>query len=350
MNPYKVLGVKKDASEKDIKKAFRDLSKKYHPDKNQDDKKAEDKFKEIAEAYGILSDPNKKTQFDRFGVVGGNARRTNRGNQQGYHWGDINSMFNFGHRSRSINIDTRASIRISLKDAIFGCEILYSLNRIIACDDCKSAGGTSGEEICTTCNGVGQHIVNPNPFTQFVSICGACKGTGKEYNECKSCQGQGFLQSSEKTKLTIPSNLNVNATIRLKDKGNTVYKNANTPFTGNHYILVDFPASEDGVAKIGKNLHTSMHVPIDKILAEDEIYIRLFDQVSLPIKLESNHDFNKEYTVKADFLVGGKLFVKVLPQIPSKYVDEDKRKSLVKALREAYGKSNSVILPARDGD
>jgi len=351
MNPYKTLGIKKEASEKEIKKAFRDLSKKYHPDKNKDDVKAEEKFKEIAEAYSVLSDPKKKMQYDQFGVYDGAPNRgtPNRGRNQGFAnspFGDVSSFF--GQRSRSIMTDTRASIRISLKDAIFGCEILYSVDRIIACDDCKSAGGSHGNGICHTCNGMGQTIVNPNPFTQFVSTCNTCKGSGKERKECKSCQGVGYSQISEKTKITIPKNLNLNATIRLKGKGNTVYQKADTKYTGDHYIMIDFPVSEDGVHKQGKNLHIFIHVPIDKILAEDEVYARLFNKVSLPIKLKSNHDLDKTYEVKADFLGEGKLYVKVIPQIPSKYIDEDKRKSLVKALREAYGKSDSVIHPARD--
>jgi len=345
MNPYKTLEIEKDASEAEIKKAYRKISKKCHPDLHPDDKEAEDRFKEVSEAYSILSDPQKKANYDRFGTVGGQPTGfpSNFG---------PNIFFNFASprmHVRTINPDSRASIRLSLENAIFGCEIKYSLRRIITCDDCKSLGGKETEVICTKCNGSGQISFKTNEWTHFVTNCDACEGRGKEFEKCSSCDGGGFLQSKETTKIKIPKNLKPNATIRIKEKGNHVLRRDGEYHTGDHYIIADFPLSEDGVTLKGKDLYADLQVTVDKILAEDEVYIRLFDKVSLPFKLKSNQDFNKNYEVETNFLNGGKLFVKVLPQIPSKYIDEDKRKSLVKALREAYGESESVIQPTRDG-
>jgi DnaJ-class molecular chaperone len=150
-------------------------------------------------------------------------------------------------------------------------------------------------------------------------------------------------------KIKIPKNLKDNSTMRLKDKGNVVYQSDKSTYTGSHYLVLDFPRSENGVMKKGKDLYTVLEVPIDKILAEDEIQVRLFDRVNQSFKLKCDQDFKKPYKVSADFLDGGSIFIKVLPQIPSKYIDVDKRQGLVKALREAYGESESVIHPTKDG-
>jgi len=350
MNPYKVLGLKKNASQEEIKKAYRQLSKKYHPDATDGDKELEEKFKEVSEAYSILSDPNKKMRYDQFGSVDG--RQKTGGNA----WeGMFHDFFgaNFGaprNQRRSINPDTRSSLRISLADAIFGCERVQPIKRIFACETCKSSGAVKGtERTCEACNGQGQTIIRPNAHTQWFNTCGHCEGAGKTAKNCEKCKGVGFLQGSEKAKVKIPKNLKENATIRIKNKGNLIYQSDDSLYTGSHYIVIDYPKVEDGVFKKGPNLFTNVQVPIDKILAEDEVQIKLFNREDVTLKLKSDQDFYKDYVINPDFLNGGSISIKVLPQIPSKYVDEDKRKGLVKALREAYGESESTIYPANNG-
>jgi molecular chaperone DnaJ len=352
MNPYEVLGVDKNASLDEIKKAYRKLSKKYHPDITKGDKELEEKFKEVSEAYSILSDPNKKMQYDKFGTTDG-RQRVNVNPTWANIFGDMFNQ-NFGQprrqQRRMINPDTRSTLRISLQDAIFGCERIQPIQRVYACAGCKSSGNKEeSDEKCVTCGGAGQTVITPNPRTQFVTTCNSCGGSGKKTIKCDKCQGVGYLQKSERIKIKIPKNLRENSTMRLDKKGNVVYQSDGTTFTGSHYIVVDYPRSEMGVHKRGKDLYVTLQVSIDKILAEDEVYVRLFDRISLPFKLKSDQDFQRLYEVKSDFLNGGLVFVKVLPKIPSKYVDVDKRQGLVKALREAYGESESVIHPAKDG-
>jgi molecular chaperone DnaJ len=283
-------------------------------------------------------------QYDQFGSVGDHSRGGVKS------WGNINDIFGFGNKRSRIGPDTRSSLRISLADSIFGCERAQSIKRVLACETCKSTGDVSGtEKICSACNGQGQKIISPNPYTQYISFCGVCQGAGKVAQSCEKCEGVGFFQKNEKVNIKLPQNLKDTATIRIQDKGNAVYQSDDTLYIGSHYIVIDFPKTDKGVMRRGNDLYTNVQVPIDKILSEDEIQIKIFDREEVPLKLKSNHDFYKPYVVKPDFLNGGSFFIKVLPQIPPKYVDADKRQSLVKALREAYGESESVIHPSNDG-
>jgi len=198
------------------------------------------------------------------------------------------------------------------------------------------------------CNGAGQRVVSQNSTTQFVSTCEHCSGEGSTYDNCEKCDGAGFLQKTEKMKVKIPKNVKENSLIRLRDKGNVVYQSDGTLWTGSHYLVIDYPRSETGILKDGLDLHTYVEASIDKILAEDEVTIKLFNRKDITLKLNSKNDVFKPYEIKTDFLNGGKVYVKVLSKIPSNDIDEDKRNNLVKALREAYGESESILYPTGD--
>jgi len=352
-NYYEILGVKKDSSEQEIKKAYRKLALKFHPDKNPNDKKAEEKFKEIAAAYEALSDPRKRSMYDRYGTVDEQEISAhNRGNFGRQNFDDLIFESFFGRRNqrrRSISLDSKTQIRISLEDSIFGCEKQHQIGRIIACDNCKSSGSVGEGRKCEACNGRGQTVTQTNPIQAFVQYCGECNGTGKKKEKCKECDGVGFLKKLEKVKIKIPSNIGKNAPVRLKGLGNVAYVNETDKRTGSHYVVIDFPLEEKGMRKSGNHLYTSIEVGIDKVLAEDEIQVRIFDRENLTIKLKSNQSIEKPYILEPRFLKGGKIYVKVFPQIPKKYIEEDEREKLVKSLREAYGESESIISPGTNG-
>ena len=233
MNPYETLGINKNASQDDIKKAYRDLSKKYHPDKKDGD---EEKFKEISQAYEILKDPNKKAQFDRFGVVGERPR---------VHADDalnfaFNTFFSRGSRRRRVDSDVRSAIRISLSDSIFGCEKVLKIKRVIACESCKSTGQEKTvKRTCSSCGGRG-HIAINRGNSQIIVNCSNCNGEGVTYPKCEKCKGSGYFNNTEKVNVKIPKNLNSNSIIRIAGKGNITYFQDDLQ-VGSHYLMVDFP-------------------------------------------------------------------------------------------------------------
>jgi molecular chaperone DnaJ len=345
MNPYKALGVEKNATKDEIKKAYRQLAKKYHPDVSNGDKNLEEKFKEVSEAYEILSDEKKRKEFDRYGEVN---RNQNAYSQYHDHF-NRQSFGNRAPRKKTIHPDIRVGLRINLSKSIFGGEETFQIVRGIACDECKCVGGTHSENKCSDCNGSGKLVMNVNPTTQFFTTCGRCEGSGREFAPCKKCQGQGYNKKVEKVKIKIPKNLRPQSAIKLAEKGNVVLLTNGEKHTGSYYLVVDYPNNESGITKRGDSLFTSIDVTIDQILAEDEITIKCFDKANVKFKLKVSTKSNSVYTMKPDFLDGGALVVKVIPKIPSKDIPEDKRKMLVKALREAYGESTTTISPTGDG-
>lgn len=232
---YDVLGVSKGANEDEIKKAYRKLAKKYHPDANPGDKTAEEKFKEVNEAYEVLSDTQKRAQYDQFGHaafeqgMGGGAGGFYGGAD--FDMGDIFSMFGFGGgrasrrngpmRGRDVNI----TIQISFEEAVFGCKKDIQVNVTDTCDTCHGTGAKPGThaETCRKCNGTGQErVVQQSIFgtMQTTRTCSACHGTGKIVKKpCPTCRGTGFVKRNKKYEVTIPKGIDHGQTIRLSGKG-----------------------------------------------------------------------------------------------------------------------------------
>ena len=231
---YDVLGVGKSAGEDEIKKAYRKLAKKYHPDANPGDKSAEEKFKEVNEAYEVLSDTQKRAQYDQFGHA---AFDQSMGGGGGFYGGadfdmsDIFSMFGFGGgsaskrngpmRGRDVNI----TIQISFEEAVFGCKKDIQVNVTDTCDVCHGTGAKPGTqpETCRKCNGTGQErVVQQSIFgtRQTTRTCSACHGTGKTVKEpCQTCRGTGYVKRLKKYEINIPKGIDHGQTIRLSGKG-----------------------------------------------------------------------------------------------------------------------------------
>ena len=241
---YEVLGVSKGASEDEIKKAYKKLARKYHPDMNPGDKEAEEKFKEVNEANEVLSDPEKKARYDQFGFAGvdpsygAGAGGAGGGFGGGFDFGDLGDIFGsffgggFGgggqtrrngpQRGESI----RASVAVTFLEAAHGCEKDVTIERSEQCPTCKGNGCAPGTtpEICPDCHGSGMvQVQQRTPMGVFASSrpCQRCRGTGKIIHQpCADCGGSGAVRKRKTIKVTIPAGIDHGQTISLRGQGN----------------------------------------------------------------------------------------------------------------------------------
>ncbi|MBQ3015524.1 MAG: molecular chaperone DnaJ [Clostridia bacterium] len=236
---YEILGVEKGASEDELKRAYRKLAKQYHPDMNPGDAEAELKFKEVNEAYEVLSDPEKREKYDRYGhaafdpSMGGGAGFGGFGGfggGAGFDFGDIfSSIFGGGGgRTRSNVIDgddISVRVTITFEESVFGCKKEISFARIEACGDCNGSGAAKGTkpETCQTCKGTGSVRVQQNMgfgFMETQRACGNCRGTGKIVKTpCKNCNGKGFVRINKKMEVSIPAGIDSEQRIILRGQG-----------------------------------------------------------------------------------------------------------------------------------
>lgn len=249
---YEVLEVAKDASADEIKKAYRKKAIQYHPDKNPGDKTAEEKFKEAAEAYEVLSNPDKRSRYDQFGHAGVSGAAGNGGPFGGFSGGmsmdDIFSMFGdiFGGRSggfggfsgfgggsgsshqqrRFRGSDLRVKVKLNLKEISTGVEKKFKLKKYVACDHCHGSGaeGNSGSETCSTCKGSGSVIRNQQTILgtmQTRTTCPTCNGEGTVIKDkCKVCAGDGIVHGEEVVNVKIPAGVAEGMQLSMSGKGN----------------------------------------------------------------------------------------------------------------------------------
>ena len=237
---YEVLGVDRGADEATIKKAYRQLAKKYHPDMNPGDKEAEKKFKEASEAYAVLSDAEKRRQYDQFGHAafeqggggaGGFGGFDFNGGDMGDIFGDIFGDLFGGGRSRRANngpmkgANVRTAVRITFEEAVFGCEKQLDLNLKDECTTCHGTGAKPGTspETCPKCGGKGQIVYTQQSLfgtVRNVQTCPDCNGSGKIVKEkCADCHGSGYITNRTKIAVTIPAGIDNGQSIRIREKG-----------------------------------------------------------------------------------------------------------------------------------
>ena len=231
---YEVLGVEKGAADGDIKGAYRRLALKFHPDRNPDDPNAEEKFKEASEAYSVLSDPQKRAAYDRFGHAGLQATA---GGQPGFNpdafadFSDIlGDFFGFGdlfggggkRRGRAQKgEDIRYDLEITFHEAVFGMSADIQAPRMELCDRCEGSGAEPGSRpvTCPTCNGRGE-VIYQQSFLSIRRTCSACGGSGQIIrNPCNQCRGQGYRQAMRKLKINIPAGVDDGTRLRLANEG-----------------------------------------------------------------------------------------------------------------------------------
>ena len=258
---YEVLGVSKDASEDEIKKAYRKIAIKYHPDRNPGDKVAEEKFKEAAEAYDVLHDPQKKQQYDQFGFDGpmGGAGGFGGGFGGGFSMDDIFSMFGDvfgghgggfggfggqrgGRPAQHRGADLRLKVRMSLAEISTGVTKKFKVKKDVTCKCCNGSGAEkgSGKETCPTCHGSG--VVTRTTQSLFgmmqtQSVCPECQGEGMIIkNKCKECGGTGVTKGEEVVEINIPAGVAGGMVVNVQGKGNAGMHNG---IPGNIQVLID---------------------------------------------------------------------------------------------------------------
>ena len=239
---YEVLGVSKNASEDEIKRAYKKLARKYHPDMNPGDKEAEEKFKEVNEANEVLSNPEKKAKYDQFGFAGVDpnygAGQGGYGGAGGFDFGDLGDIFDsffgggFGGGRRNPNApqrgeSIRASLSVEFTEAAFGCEKSITIDRFEQCPTCKGKGCAPGTtpEVCTQCHGTGtvtQAQRTPFGMMQSQTVCPKCRGKGQIIHQpCPDCRGAGVVRKRRTIQVNIPAGIDNGQTISLRGQGHS---------------------------------------------------------------------------------------------------------------------------------
>jgi molecular chaperone DnaJ len=229
---YEVLGVERGASQDDLKKAYRRLAHQYHPDKSPDDKAAEDKFKEAANAYKVLADDEQRALYDRYGFDG---LRRGGGGGAGAGFSNVDDIFSAfgdlfgdlfggrGGRRSARGSDLRIDVELTFPEAVWGCTKDVKVTRDIACTVCSGSGAAPGSkpEVCRTCAGKGQ-VVHAQGFFMVQTTCPQCRGAGKTIKDpCPECRGRGVNPDTSSLTITVPAGVDDGQTLRLAGKGET---------------------------------------------------------------------------------------------------------------------------------
>lgn len=286
---YEVLGIDKNASDADIKKAYRKLAKENHPDLHPNDKGAEARFKEINEAYEVLSDSEKRTRYDQYGHAGVDPNFGAGGfSGEGFDFGDIFSSFfgggfggtprqnkNAPRRGESI----RTGISITFEEAAFGCEKEITIPKIEKCDTCGGSGCAEGTtaQVCPNCSGSGYVKTQQQTLfgvMQTTAECPKCKGTGKIIHQpCKSCRGAGVVRRQRKINVTVPSGIDDGQTISLRNQG---HAGTNGGPAGDLLITIAVKR-HDLFTREGNSVYCSIPITVVQAILGDSIEVPTLD-------------------------------------------------------------------------
>lgn len=357
---YTTLGVERNASSIDIKKAYRKLALKYHPDKNNGDKTSEDKFKEITEAYEVLSDEEKRKLYDRYGKSalknsGGTDPRQAYSHFQsanGYH--DMDEAIkewmrsHMGgrrrrHRSSHPDPTVRVVCNIPLRNAISGGNIALEYERLIACDDCKGEGYLNSK-VCPECDGQGMRMRMMGENMVVREGCASCQGTGEILELCPTCGGRQYNKEKVKVSIKLPPGTSKSTTLRIKGKGNVLYQQ-NKLHSGDLHAVIEYPETENGITMKYGNIYTEVSVPFDQMLDGDEITVDIGCK-RINVKLDPTKKSGHEYIIDGQGAKETKkAYIKVFAKFPEKAIDEKSRNDIVNAWRKVYGESEKIIKP-----
>ncbi len=281
---YEVLGVERGCDQGDLKKAYRRLAQQFHPDKNPDDKSAEEKFKEAANAYQILSDEEQRGIYDRYGFDGLRGRGPSGGpgfsnvedifSAFGDLFGDFFGGRSSGGRRVARGADLRIDLELTFAEAVWGITKEVKVSRDVSCATCSGSGAAPGSkpEVCKTCGGKGQ-VVHSQGFFMVQSTCPHCRGQGKMIKEpCTDCRGRGTQPETSTLSVTVPAGVDDGQTLRLGGKGGTVA--GGTP--GNLYIVLHVQGDER-FRRDGEDVLTEIPVSFVKAALGGEIEISTLD-------------------------------------------------------------------------
>lgn len=330
---YKILGVDKNASKDDIKKAYRKMAMKYHPDKNTDDKEAESKFKEAAEAYEVLGDDSKRSNYDRYGSVDGNSFSSG----FGYDMNDIFSQFGdifgdafgrrYGNQKRTNRgSDLRIKVSLTIEDIIKGANKKIKYKRQTSCTTCDGKGGSDVRD-CLPCNGTGRRqVVQNTPFGQIrqETYCSDCSGTGKQIkNKCNTCYGDGTTLKEEIVDIDIPAGVSTGMQLSMRGYGNHIRDGV----PGDLNIIID-EIKEDYFRREHNNIIVEKDISVIDAIVGDKINVKT-PHGELPIDIQPGTEHGSRIRVNGkgipDINLGlGHLYVIVKIKIPKSITEEEK--------------------------
>jgi len=340
---YKILGVSKEANPEEIKKAFKHLARKYHPDVNQGNKESEDKFKEVNEAFQVLGNPEKKTQYDQYGSSAFSQEDLRNFRNRGFDFEDLFSSSGFGdifdifnsqrgreeYENYEEGADLRYDLDITLEEAFSGIKKTIEIPLHEICRKCHGAGAEDKYlKICDKCHGHGQiRMTRRQGFTQFVSVspCDKCKGAGKIAEKyCEICYGKGKTEKLQKIEIKIPKGINSGQYLRIEGRGE-LGKNAPS---GDLYVVV-YIKKHAVFRREEENLFLDKKIDLKTAIFGGKIEIQGIDKkikLKIPAETQSHTPFKLEGQGMpfVDSKERGDLFVRIIVEIPKLSKDKEK--------------------------
>lgn len=346
---YEVLGVDKNASLDEIKKAYRKLAKMYHPDANPGDKSTEEKFKEIAEAYEVLSDPNKRAQYDQFGHEG----MANIFGRDGFTWSDFThfddleeifgdffgggifggglfeKLFGRGTTQRMVQrgADLRYDLSITLKEACFGAEKKISLSRKELCSSCNGTGARPGTstKVCPSCQGTGQ-IRYTQGFFSIARGCDRCRGEGRIIQSpCPQCRGEGVIEGRASIQVKIPPGVETGSRLRISGQGERIKDGR----PGDLYLVIHVKP-DDVFTRDGDDILCDVEITFPQAALGTEIDVPTLDGAVVKMKIPPGTQSHKVFRLHgrgAMSLHGhgrGDQLIRVIVKVPTQLTEKEK--------------------------
>jgi len=362
---YNILGVEKGASKEEIKKAYKKLAKKYHPDLNKDNPEAETKFKEATDAYAILGDENKRKQYDQFGFAGVEGMGGGPGSQ-GFSsafrdfediFGDFSGIFESffggggGGRGRgggrrggpARGSDLRYDLEISFTDAAFGTKVEVAYERESACEQCGGTGATSGSsrKTCQTCGGAGQ-VRRSSGFFSVASVCPTCNGEGTVVdNPCSACNGNGVIKKRQRVKVTIPAGIANGQRISIPRQGDAA-RGGGEP--GDLHVVVHVQPHKH-FERQANDIYCAVPISMTQATLGGDIQVPTLDGKRARVKIPAGTQHGKVLRLKNEGIPvvnssrRGDMYIKLHIAIPKRV--SGRSKELLKELSDLEGEDQT---------